>query len=232
MAELKEKKRDSLKSSTFGLPEERKYPMPDKSHAANAKARASQQVETGNLTKPRRPRSTARPTGSSTRILSAGDSAGDPAPMLTAAWALLGSASRDAGSTSVELGEVPPDDRQRPRDIVVALRGNRHDLWLEPFGHDDQCRRPLALDVELHSSQLRVADVECDALAEGDEQPSMVATIVTSPVSVIACQLFIGMQQAQDWLVGSRVIHDRSTLSCGLVGAPGSPFGPGAHLGR
>jgi len=51
MAELKEKKRDSLKSSTFGLPEERKYPMPDKSHAANAKARASQQVKKGNLTK-------------------------------------------------------------------------------------------------------------------------------------------------------------------------------------
>jgi hypothetical protein len=51
MAELKEKKRDSLKSSTFGLPEERKYPMPDKSHAANAKARATQQVKKGNLTK-------------------------------------------------------------------------------------------------------------------------------------------------------------------------------------
>lgn len=51
MAELKEKKRDSLKDSTFGLPEERKYPMPDKSHAANAKARASQQVDKGNLTK-------------------------------------------------------------------------------------------------------------------------------------------------------------------------------------
>jgi hypothetical protein len=51
MAELKEKKRDSLKSTTFGLPEERKYPMPDKSHAANAKARASQQVKKGNLTK-------------------------------------------------------------------------------------------------------------------------------------------------------------------------------------
>ncbi len=51
MAELKEKNRDSLKSSTFGLPEERKYPMPDKSHAANAKARASQQVHKGNLTK-------------------------------------------------------------------------------------------------------------------------------------------------------------------------------------
>ena len=51
MATLNEKKRDSLKSSTFGLPEERKYPMPDASHARNAKARAAQQVKKGNLTK-------------------------------------------------------------------------------------------------------------------------------------------------------------------------------------
>jgi hypothetical protein len=51
MAKLTEKKRDSLKSSQFGLPEERKYPMPDASHARNAKARASQQEEKGNLTK-------------------------------------------------------------------------------------------------------------------------------------------------------------------------------------
>jgi hypothetical protein len=51
MATLSEKKRDRLKGSTFGLPEERKYPMPDKSHARNAKARAAQQVRKGNLTK-------------------------------------------------------------------------------------------------------------------------------------------------------------------------------------
>jgi hypothetical protein len=51
MATLTEKKRDNLKDSTFGLPDEHKYPMPDKSHAANAKARASQQVKEGNLTR-------------------------------------------------------------------------------------------------------------------------------------------------------------------------------------
>jgi hypothetical protein len=51
MAQMTEKKRDSLKRSQFGLPEERKYPMPDKAHAANAKARASQQLKKGNLTK-------------------------------------------------------------------------------------------------------------------------------------------------------------------------------------
>lgn len=50
MAELSGKKRSNLKDKTFGLPDEHKYPMPDKSHAANAKARASQQVKKGNLT--------------------------------------------------------------------------------------------------------------------------------------------------------------------------------------
>jgi len=49
MAKLKTKARNKLKSSTFGMPGERKYPMPDKSHAANAKARASQMVEKGKL---------------------------------------------------------------------------------------------------------------------------------------------------------------------------------------
>ena len=50
MPELDEKDRDKLKESQFGLPDERKYPMPDKSHARNAKARASQQEKKGNLT--------------------------------------------------------------------------------------------------------------------------------------------------------------------------------------
>lgn len=49
MATLKAAKRKSLKSSQFGLPGERKYPIEDKAHAANAKARASQQVNKGSL---------------------------------------------------------------------------------------------------------------------------------------------------------------------------------------
>lgn len=49
MAKLKAKARNKLKSSTFGLPGERKYPMPDKSHAANAKARATQMVKKDKL---------------------------------------------------------------------------------------------------------------------------------------------------------------------------------------
>jgi len=41
--------RKQLPSATFGLPGKRAYPMPDRSHAANAKARATQQVNAGNL---------------------------------------------------------------------------------------------------------------------------------------------------------------------------------------
>lgn len=49
MAKLKASKRDKLPKSTFGLPGERKYPMPDRSHAVDAKARATQQYNRGNL---------------------------------------------------------------------------------------------------------------------------------------------------------------------------------------
>ncbi len=41
MAKLNAKKRNALKSSTFAVPSERKFPINDRSHAANAKARAS-----------------------------------------------------------------------------------------------------------------------------------------------------------------------------------------------
>jgi hypothetical protein len=49
MAKLKAARRNALPSSEFGEPGSRKYPMPDRSHAANAKARATQQVKKGNL---------------------------------------------------------------------------------------------------------------------------------------------------------------------------------------
>lgn len=51
VAKLKSKQRNALPSSTFGLPGQRKYPMPDKSHAANAKARASQAVNAGRMSR-------------------------------------------------------------------------------------------------------------------------------------------------------------------------------------
>ncbi len=47
---LTTKKRKRLKATTFGLPEKRSYPMPDASHARNAKSRASTEYERGNLT--------------------------------------------------------------------------------------------------------------------------------------------------------------------------------------
>lgn len=48
---MKAKARRKLKKSQFGLPGKRKYPMPDKEHAANAKARAKQQRRRGKLSK-------------------------------------------------------------------------------------------------------------------------------------------------------------------------------------
>jgi hypothetical protein len=49
MAELKAKARNKLPKSEFGMPGERKYPLNDKNHAKNAKARASQMEKTGKL---------------------------------------------------------------------------------------------------------------------------------------------------------------------------------------
>lgn len=49
MAKLDTAERKELPQSTFGLPGRRAYPMPDKSHAQNAKARATQMVAAGKL---------------------------------------------------------------------------------------------------------------------------------------------------------------------------------------
>ena len=49
MAKLTSTARKHIPKSEFGLPGSRKYPMPDRSHAANAKARATQQVKVGHL---------------------------------------------------------------------------------------------------------------------------------------------------------------------------------------
>lgn len=49
MAELTTERRNHLSDEVFGMPKERKYPMPDRAHAANAKARATQMEEKGKL---------------------------------------------------------------------------------------------------------------------------------------------------------------------------------------
>lgn len=51
MAVLSSKKRKKLPKSDFGMPGERKYPMPDKSHARNAKSRASEMANKGKISK-------------------------------------------------------------------------------------------------------------------------------------------------------------------------------------
>lgn len=49
MAKLSTAERKSLPKSSFGLPGKKAYPMPDRSHAANAKVRASQAVNAGRM---------------------------------------------------------------------------------------------------------------------------------------------------------------------------------------
>jgi hypothetical protein len=49
MARLSTKDRNDLPDSAFGLPDKRAYPMPDKNHARDAKARASEEYHRGNL---------------------------------------------------------------------------------------------------------------------------------------------------------------------------------------
>jgi hypothetical protein len=49
VAKLTASKKNAESKKEFGLPEQRKYPMPDASHARNAKARASQMEHEGKL---------------------------------------------------------------------------------------------------------------------------------------------------------------------------------------
>jgi len=51
MAELSTKSRKKLPAKDFAEPEKRAYPIEDKAHARNAKARASQQVKAGKMSK-------------------------------------------------------------------------------------------------------------------------------------------------------------------------------------
>jgi hypothetical protein len=51
MAELKAETRNKLPKKDFAEPDKRAYPIEDKAHAANAKARASQAVKAGRMSK-------------------------------------------------------------------------------------------------------------------------------------------------------------------------------------
>lgn len=65
MAKLTTKQRNALPKSKFGLPGSEKYPMNDRSHAANAKARATQMVKKGKLS----PASAAKIKAKANKIL-------------------------------------------------------------------------------------------------------------------------------------------------------------------
>ena len=67
MAKLNAATRNALPQSTFGLPGQRKYPMPDPAHAVNAKARATQQVKAGRLS----PTSAAKIRAKANKLLGA-----------------------------------------------------------------------------------------------------------------------------------------------------------------
>lgn len=65
MAKLSTATRKRIPASEFGLPSSRKYPMPDKTHAVNAKARATQMVKVGKLS----PDSAAKIRAKANRLL-------------------------------------------------------------------------------------------------------------------------------------------------------------------
>lgn len=51
MSKLLTRIRNSMPAREFALPEERKYPIENRAHAANAKARATQEYNKGNISK-------------------------------------------------------------------------------------------------------------------------------------------------------------------------------------
>lgn len=64
MVELKTKTRNKLPAKDFAEPEKRAYPIEDKAHARNAKARAGQAVKAGRMSKAEEGKSIKRPTPS------------------------------------------------------------------------------------------------------------------------------------------------------------------------
>ena len=65
MAELTSKRRKALPASAFAL-SDRRYPVNDRAHAANAKARATQMVKRGKLS----PAAAAKIRAKANRLLS------------------------------------------------------------------------------------------------------------------------------------------------------------------
>lgn len=68
MSELTSRRRAGLRDSQFALPGSRRYPVNDRAHAANAKARATQMVAKGKLS----PSSAAKIKAKANRVLGKG----------------------------------------------------------------------------------------------------------------------------------------------------------------
>lgn len=75
MAKLDATERKEIPASEFGDPKDRKYPMPDRSHAGNAKARASQMHKRGLISD----KELSKIVGKADKVL--GKSKSDPKPM-------------------------------------------------------------------------------------------------------------------------------------------------------
>ena len=129
MANLTSKGRNSLSGSQFGLPGERKYPMPDRSHAANAKARATQQVKAGNLS----PSAKAQIDAKANRVLGKSPGGYAPNPLQMDA---RGHALSMASATHLHnAGHMPAAQRAaihaKARAGIAALKGAPAPM---PFG--------------------------------------------------------------------------------------------------
>lgn len=60
MAQLSRRRRKKLRKNQFALPGSRRFPVHDRSHAANAKARATQMYNKGKISKSTRDKVHAR----------------------------------------------------------------------------------------------------------------------------------------------------------------------------
>lgn len=108
MARLNAKKRDAMPASMFGMPAERKYPMPDASHAANAKARASQAANAGRISRATEARIDAKANtvlGKSGKVMTPKQNkylhAAKQKPKVTLAAMFDGSAAKSRGEGSL-----------------------------------------------------------------------------------------------------------------------------------
>jgi hypothetical protein len=107
VATLRAIQRNALPAVDFGMPASRKYPMPpgDKAHAANAKARATQQVAAGNLS----PSSKAKIDAKADRIL--GKQSGSQSNSLQPHGDMLHPSDRASFNKSRRRGRPPKKGR-------------------------------------------------------------------------------------------------------------------------